>query len=592
MKRSLIRKSLILVLPMLAAISALANNSGTAVLQLQKAPGITGPWQALPANLLAITPEGNLADGITNSAFYRLQISTTSAAGGPIALPLQSVPPLALQWATNTLADNPGGYWPAAMLAPYAYPVYDAALTGSDPAYLEFKVIPVPLAASTNPVAGTPIQQSPDLGYILVSLTPNDVPIPEMAFTGPTMVEQLRRAAQSSTVKAVRYDVDYLVAEDAAGNFVTAIGTTPSRPSTALLGYAGTTFTGMVVSNVVIQAMPDLGLTNMAYTSYADFKNDYISGPVMSFARARRAERGALKWNFMQGTAPPTVTVPTGTNTLVLPTLSILTFSLQDPTLANGTIGSAGGISFYATSAGSTLLTLMLTDLTQQFYVLQVTTNGTTVRPKVCSWTPLVYGWAREVPTQRCAYYQEKNLPGCCRGWSGCGPTAWAIVYGVWNQDPCCGCLLAGCEPSPGGNDDAVRSCIEGLFGEMGTWCVWFSDQAATWPWRMHDGRQWGANKGYSVTSSAICQIFGDGAGARQYAMLGIRWNLPTILGVGSFPNWHYVVAFRWVNHVKYCDGKWAGYQTFFFCNWGDGGPFKCVDDSGLWFGMYVTASH
>jgi len=31
------------VLPGLAAISALADSSGTAVLQLQKAPGITGP---------------------------------------------------------------------------------------------------------------------------------------------------------------------------------------------------------------------------------------------------------------------------------------------------------------------------------------------------------------------------------------------------------------------------------------------------------------------------------------------------------------------------------------------------------------------
>jgi hypothetical protein len=108
----------------------------------------------------------------------------------------------------------------------------------------------------------------------------------------------------------------------------------------------------------------------------------------------------------------------------------------------------------------------------------------------------------------------------------------------------------------------------------------------------MGDGSQWGANHGYFVSWSDIWNVFGDGAGARTYAVRALQWNHTAILGVGSFPNWHYVVAFRDANHVKYCDGKYAGYQTWFFCNWGDGGPFRCVDDSGLWFGMDVNLSH
>ena len=109
MESSFTRKPLILVLPMLAAITALADSSGTAVLQLQKAPAITGPWLALPASVAALTPEGGVADTLTNASFYRLKITTTNAGGGLLTVPLASAPTQAVQEAQAMLNSNPGG---------------------------------------------------------------------------------------------------------------------------------------------------------------------------------------------------------------------------------------------------------------------------------------------------------------------------------------------------------------------------------------------------------------------------------------------------------------------------------------------------
>src|SRR5437867_4008297 len=90
-------------------LTTLPASGETALLQLQKATTVAGPWQTMPANRLGMTPEGNLADTIAGTGFYRLQISTSDAGGGPITVPLQSVSAQTLQLAQHMLDSSPGG---------------------------------------------------------------------------------------------------------------------------------------------------------------------------------------------------------------------------------------------------------------------------------------------------------------------------------------------------------------------------------------------------------------------------------------------------------------------------------------------------
>src|SRR5664279_3415796 len=111
--------------------SVLVASGGTAVLQLQKAPDVNGPWQVLPASPLSITPEGGLSDPQTNTSFYRLSITAANLAGDALGVPISTVPPQTLQLALAMLTGNTGNGWGGtAMLAPYAYPVYDPSING------------------------------------------------------------------------------------------------------------------------------------------------------------------------------------------------------------------------------------------------------------------------------------------------------------------------------------------------------------------------------------------------------------------------------------------------------------------------------
>src|ERR1035437_224422 len=185
--------------------SGLADSGGTAVLQLQKAPGVNGPWQVLPASPLSITPEGGLSDPETNTSFYRLSITTSNVAGDTLGVPVSTVATQTLQQAMAMLAGNTGNGWGGtAMLAPYAYPVYDPAINGGGkPAYLEFKVVAGPPPGTGKPLSSAPLEPNSDLVYILVSRTTQDGPVPEMAQSGRTRVEQLRKLAGATNIKPV-----------------------------------------------------------------------------------------------------------------------------------------------------------------------------------------------------------------------------------------------------------------------------------------------------------------------------------------------------------------------------------------------------
>ena len=137
-----------------------------------------------------------------------------------------SVTELAKQLMTTVVAvEGPSASgphdWAGAVLGPVARylrdPMYQA---GNQPAYIELRV----QTADTQPQPR---------GYILISLTQEDRPVPEFATAGvPKTDRVLARIAGGQVARFLRYVPAYLAAEDAAGKLLGYWGTTPSQGRT------------------------------------------------------------------------------------------------------------------------------------------------------------------------------------------------------------------------------------------------------------------------------------------------------------------------------------------------------------------------
>jgi hypothetical protein len=561
---------------------SLSARGGAAVLEFQKAPAVAGPWQSLPANQLSITPDGKLSDDAGSSSFYRLKISTSDVAGGPLSLPLSAVPLQALQMATDMLNGNPGGLWNNAALASYVYPVYNPAIFGgTSPAYLEFKVVAAPPPGVTNPPppSVSPSEASSDKGFILVSLSTQDVPIPEMASDGPTRVEQLRKAAGSSTVRAVRYSAGFLAAEDAQGNLAASLGSAPSKLPAELISLYGNTFQGQVVSNNVVVDPGKPTFSPQPYATYADYRNDYLTGPVYSYLRARQAETGQFRWNLALGQMPTQLNIPIGQTNVVLPGQPIVAFDLENPDLASGqVIPGGGGLSLVGLTMGGTFLHVLRSDSTTAYYALIVGSP-----PGTKGWSAWQCWWAGSCSDER-HYDQVWNLTGGCNAgcWSGCGPTAWAMFYGWWDQRGPCS-LIGDCGATPLWNNDDVLACLRAECGFLGTWCAFGS--GATSPWNMHEGYRWAGTRGRAISSTWSWCVPHFGSGPRNLAIAAIKNGRPACVGIGFYE--HYPLAWGYA----YSENTWAGITwataNYWYANMGHGSSScgQWVNADSCWFG-------
>ena len=155
---------------------------------------------------------------------------------------------------------------------------------------------------------------------------------------------------------------------------------------------------------------------------------------------------------------------------------------------------------------GGTVLRVRFSDGTSDNFVVRVTrTAGALVLPAATAdWGPWSYNYAGSFGDTR-RYSQFSNDPQMCPGGvSGCGPTAWAMLYGWWDLrgSPRLMANSSLADAPLYNNNSSVLDCTHFVFSRVGPFCV--SGQAATMPWSMSEGYRWAPFRGagYSISWS------------------------------------------------------------------------------------------
>jgi hypothetical protein len=595
----------------LAAACLLASASlqaGVAVLELERSTNST-TWEKVALDPTLLTTTGGVLQNMNEPhALYRLKISDDRNAGFVTALPLNRAPVQTVAIARQFLEDlliedaeseggDPEGTWSDAYLGPVCYPIYDPGVDGGRaPAYIEFKVLRT-AQFPAGPTPNDPFGMSPpdmldnncDFGYLLVALTTNDVPVPGFAQSGATPVEMLlRKARTSGPVKPVRYDDGLLIGEDAAGDIVASIGNVPFFLDPSILTIAGREFEGFENE----QGSQDDGAPSFparGYASYQEFKTDFATNALYVELRRLRARSAAQDWNAVLGIEPEIIRVPVGVRTTVLENRQIQAAQVEDPAVAIVNVPSSGnGLWVTGQQDGGTLLEVTFAGGATETFVLLVGTGAGNGGPGAATagWTAWKYWYAGSWSDQR-HYTQFGNDPQMCpNGASGCGPAAWAMLYGWWDRKGSPRLMKNTSQAdAPLQNDDSVRDCNRYVFNQVGPFCV--NGQAATMPWNMKAGRHWAShrNAGRDITWKWGVPYLSPGSVTK--AADSIKSGRPSIIGLGFY--WHYPLAYGYKGR-QYKTGSvvWST-QRYFKCNmgWG-GGPPQWRNADSTWFGTHA----
>lgn len=571
----------------------------SSLLTLERSSDPRGPWKSVPANTLSITEEGAFADTYdARAGFYRIRIDTAPAGLGELNIPLENVPVFARGHCEDLLASmrNLGGDngWEEAKLGSIAFPIYDAALDPLVPAYLEFKVC----LADPRPTPGVPgmagfeagarqspapIQRDIDVGFITVSLTRDDLPVLDYAMSGITQTERLRWLARSSAVKVFRYGDSFLAAENEKGELVAYIGAPPTRFPDAILDLCDREFEGYQDTKGGRHPATPI-FKGEPYKTYEEFKKDWVQSRRFQLAREKRREQAAILWNIYSGALERNaIVVALNQDAHLFQDREVTRFVLGDPTLATVKIlkigvlvtGQSLGITTYNVtfSSGQSLSGYLA--VAEKTGLLSEEQAGSLKSPGWSSWEESYAGnW-----DQQRRYTQEWG--GSC--YSGCGGTAWAMLYGWFDYTGAAANLIDGTAPLY--NNSAVSDCIWYVVDHLGTYCV--GNQGATNPWDMYKGYNWANHRGhgYSVSYTWSIPCFYS-SGARNKARDSIKSDgRPTIIGIGCTSP-HYCVAYGY----KYREYKWLGVvwarEHKFKCNMGWGWSSPVWKDGDVWYGQ------
>ncbi len=579
-----------------AALTAPAAFCTTSLLRLERSDSL-GPgavWQEVPSNTLPLTEEGAFQDTYESpTGFYRMRIDSGGDWGVPLNIPLEDVPRIAVDIAQELL-DNPGDErlegWEGAILGPTAFPMYTPGL--DKPTYMEFAVLspqPEPpdlpfgglrsgsSAPQTSPLGYNCLSATPR-GFILVSLTEDDKPIVTYSTEGRTRTECLRNRARASAVRIVKITDECYAAENSEGKLVAYHGPPPVYYPDEIMELCDKVFEGQ--GDPQGEKNPDPPpFEGEPYKSYEAFKKDLQESKRFQEARRRRREAAKAEWEVVNGLHQEVINITVCNETTIFGDRVVLKLVLGDPTLATFKILNQG-VLIHGKKAGVTTLHVefSIPGGAEAYDGVLIVSESPLSPDLPTGWSSWQYWDTDDMWAQRC---YEQEWGGSC--WSGCGPTAWALIYGWWDRSGRNTGLIDGTAPQY--NNDAVRDCIWYVVDRVGTYCV--GSSGATNPWNMYKGYKWAQHRGsgWSYQYKWTSPCFGwTWDGPRDLAIDTIKNDhRPVIIGTGC-ASAHYPVAYRYKYRRYTVWGVTWSRQRRFYCNMGWGCSAEWKDADGIWF--------
>lgn len=198
--------------------------------------------------------------------------------------------------------------------------------------------------------------------------------------------------------------------------------------------------------------------------------------------------------------------------------------------------------------------------------------------------------------------YNQFQHAGCA---VGCGPVAWAMLFGWGDRQAAFGnpywAPRWGLYRQNGGYgadavapitmDAGIQNIIREIHGHVGTFCMFGS--GATYPWRMPDA--WHYLSGRTGTGlQAYWNSFGiHEDGLRDWAAGSIIYRAtPAIIGTGWLSHYPLAYGYAWQRRIVRKCFVWCWdevvYDRFFYVNQGWGGAGNDWVEASTWFAASI----
>lgn len=218
------------------------------------------------------------------------------------------------------------------------------------------------------------------------------------------------------------------------------------------------------------------------------------------------------------------------------------------------------------------------------------------------AWSAWTYYWAGNGGDQRLYSQIEKNsAPNTSNCWSGCGGTAWAMLFGWADNQAAEGnsywSSRWGLYRENGGKganavapvnmDNGVRNMTWEIRNDVDTWCAFGS--GPTNPWDMDEASEYFVGRTGTKLDTHY-NVLGIHEGRlREYARNSIRdRNTPAIIGTGWLTHYPLAYGYAWRKRTVRKCFIWCWneteYSRFFYVNQGWGGSGNGWVSAGTWF--------
>ncbi len=510
------------------------------------------------------------------------------------------------------------------------------------PAYYEFPVV-------------IPDKTVSPAGFIILAANENDFPIPHWDFTGDPPTRILDRDSNGLAMIYFKLDTLSYVAEDGKGNVVARLGQIPPKITGMQMEWLdkeqeltesawipdetigddkdAETISGTLV--ITGPTAPPMELQLSGWESWDELKDGYAQSYAVFLEQQKReasepweAEKANLEYGIvlrendvydiamlfvtptvaLEGPGLSYITPQTVTQGIPLPELFRVTVAGSVPygiTPFTATISYGNDVKetvkFQIVKLYMVYLPLILSQhdgSASTVSMAEFEVAGRVSPNAVSGWSAWTTYWAGTHNDQR-LYDQipAGQLPNTSGCWSGCGGTAWSMLFG-WadNQAASGNAYWAprwGIYRQNGGYgadavaprywDDGVKTMMWDIRQRIATFCAFGS--GATAPWDM--GRASGYLAGRTGTTLSthynVLGIHEGGLMVKARDSIVYR-QTPAIIGTGWLNHYPLAYGYRWRERQQCFIWCWTDYDHQFYVNQGWGGGGNGWVSSGTWF--------